>query len=96
MKTIFILTILLISTLTFSQNNISGKVVDEKGKPVSGANVYIEGTYDGTTSSETGDFTFETNSKGTQILVVSFLVFETSKTTIDVANFKNRTIKLKM
>ena len=95
MKTIFILTILLISTLTFSQNNISGKVVDEKGKPVSGANVYIEGTYDGTTSSETGDFTFETNSKGTQILVVSFLVFETSKTTIDVANFKNRTIKLK-
>ena len=95
MKTIFILIILLISTLTFSQNNISGKVVDEKGKPVSGANVYIEGTYDGTTSSETGDFTFETNSKGTQILVVSFLVFETSKTTIDVANFKNRTIKLK-
>ena len=95
MKTIFILTIHLISTLTFSQNNISGKVVDEKGKPVSGANVYIEGTYDGTTSSETGDFTFETNSKGTQILVVSFLVFETSKTTIDVANFKNRTIKLK-
>lgn len=95
MKTIFILIILLISTLTFSQNTISGKVVDEKGKPVSGANVYIEGTYDGTSSSETGDFTFETNSKGTQLLVVSFLVFETVKTSIDVANFKNRTIKLK-
>ena len=81
--------------MLFSQNIISGKVVDKKGKPISGANVYIEGTYDGASSSETGDFSFETNTKGSQILVVSFLVFETSKTSIDVANFKNKTIKLK-
>ena len=87
--------ILLFSLTVFSQNTISGKIVDEKGKPISGANVYIEGTYDGASSSETGDFSFETNTKGSQILVVSFLVFETSKMTIDVANFKNKTIKLK-
>ena len=95
MKTIITLTILFITTMLFSQNIISGKVVDKKGKPISGANVYIEGTYDGASSSETGDFSFETNTKGSQILVVSFLVFETSKTSIDVANFKNKTIKLK-
>ena len=95
MKTIITLTIFFITTVLFSQNTISGKIVDEKGKPISGANVYIEGTYDGASSSETGDFSFETNTKGSQILVVSFLVFETSKMTIDVANFKNKTIKLK-
>lgn len=95
MKTIITLTIFFITTVLFSQNTISGKIVDEKGKPISGANVYIEGTYDGASSDESGDFSFETNTKGSQILVVSFLVFETSKTSIDVANFKNKTIKLK-
>ena len=95
MKTIITFTILFITTILFSQNTISGKVIDEKGKPISGANIYIEGTYDGTSSDEFGDFSFETNTKGNQILVISFLVFETSKTSIDVANFKNKTIKLK-
>lgn len=95
MKTIITLTIFFMTTVLFSQNTISGKIVDEKGKPISGANVYIEGTYDGASSDESGDFSFETNTKGSQILVVSFLVFETSKTSIDVANFKNKTIKLK-
>ena len=95
MKTIITLIILFVTTMLFSQNTISGKVVDEQGKPVSGANIYIEGTYDGDSSSETGDFTFETNTTGNQILVVSFLAFETSKTNINVANFENKTIKLK-
>ena len=95
MKTIITLIILFVTTMLFSQNTISGKVVDEQGKPVSGANIYIEGTYDGASSSETGDFTFETNTIGKQILVVSFLAFETSKTNINVANFENKRIKLK-
>ena len=95
MKTIITLIILFVTTMLFSQNTISGKVVDEQGKPVSGANIYIEGTYDGDSSSETGDFTFETNTTGNQILVVSFLAFETSKTNINVANFENKRIKLK-
>ncbi|MBG6111125.1 hypothetical protein IWX84_002009 [Flavobacterium sp. CG_9.10] len=95
MKAIITLTLFLFATTLFSQTILSGKVVDEKGNPVSGANIFIEGTYDGTSSSETGDFSFETSTKGNQTLVVSFLVFETSKTLIDVSNFKNRTIKLR-
>ena len=95
MKTIITFAILFVTTILFSQNIISGKIIDEKGKPVSGANIYIEGTYDGSSSNEAGDFSFETNTIGNQILVVSFLVFETSKTTIDVANFKNKMVTLK-
>ena len=95
MKTIITLTIFFITTMLFSQTTIEGKVIDEKGKPVSGANIYIEGTYDGTSSAENGSFSFQTNTKGNQILVVSFLIFETSKTSIDIANFKDITIKLK-
>ena len=95
MKTIITVTFLLCTTFIFSQNTISGKVLDEKGKPVSGANVFIEGTYDGASTTETGDFSFTTTAIGNQTLVVSFLIFETSKTVIDVANFQNKIIKLR-
>ena len=64
--------VLLLSLTVFSQNTISGKVIDEKGKPVSGANVFIEGTYDGASSVENGDFSFTTTTTGNQTLVVSF------------------------
>jgi hypothetical protein len=95
MKLIFTYAIFLFSMTLFSQSTVSGKVVDEKGKPISGANIFIEGTYDGASSDENGNFSFVTGSKGNQTLVVTSLVYEISKTAIDVANFQNKTIKLK-
>ena len=56
LNSIFLFAFLLFSLTIFSQNTVSGKVVDEKGKPVSGANIFIEGTYDGTSSTEMGEF----------------------------------------
>ena len=58
MKSILTFTILLFSTFLFSQNTISGKVVDQKGNPIAGANIYIDGTYDGTSSDDNGNFSF--------------------------------------
>ena len=95
MKTIIALSLFLFSALLFAQTTISGKILDEKGKPVFGANVFIEGTYDGTSTTQTGAFSFTTTATGNPTLVVSFLIFETSKTVIDVANFQNKTIKLR-
>ncbi|MFV8333888.1 TonB-dependent receptor [Flavobacterium sp. GSP14] len=95
MKTIITLTIFLCTTFVFSQATLSGKVVDEKGQPVAGANVFIEGTYDGASTAETGNFSFTTATTGKQTLVVSFLIYETSRTVIDVATFQNKTIKLR-
>ncbi|MNF38529.1 TonB-dependent Receptor Plug Domain protein [compost metagenome] len=94
-KTIFTLSVLLLSMALFSQSKLTGKVVDEKGNPISGANIFIEGTYDGASSNESGDFNFTTTATGNQTLVVSFLIYETAKTVIDVSSFKNRTIKLR-
>jgi outer membrane cobalamin receptor len=95
MKPLLTLAILLLSFAVFSQNTLSGKIVDTKNKPVSGANIYIEGTYDGATSDEKGEFSFTTTTTGNQVLVVSSLTFDTLKSTIDVANFQNQTIKIK-
>lgn len=79
----------------FSQNIISGKVVNQKDIPIVGANIFIEGTYDGVTSSDKGEFTFTTMETGSKTLVVSFLLNETLNLIIDVANFKNQVIILK-
>jgi hypothetical protein len=94
-KLLFTITFLFFTAFIFAQNTISEKVVDEKGKPVPGANIYIDGTYDGATSSETGDFSFETSAIGNQFLVVSFLIYDTFRKEIDVTNFKDQTVKLR-
>ena len=93
-KTILNLAILLLSITTFSQTTISGKVIDEKKQPVPTANIFIEGTYDGTSSDENGNFTFTTTATGNQTISVSFLSYDTTKKIIDVSNAKNLTIVL--
>lgn len=95
MKTILLFLTLLFVLPIFSQSTISGKVVDEKNQPIIGANIFIEGAYDGTSSDENGDFSFETAAQNNQTLVVSFLIYETLKMTIAVSDFKNQTIKLR-
>jgi hypothetical protein len=95
MKSVITVVILFFATSVFSQTIISGKIVDKKGKPIAGANIYIDGTYDGATTNENGQFSFTITVTGSQVLVASFLVYETFKTTIDVANFQDKTIVLK-
>lgn len=87
--------LLLISLSGFSQSIISGIVLDNKNKPIEGANIFIEGTYDGATSNEKGQFSFTTDAKGNQVLVTSYLTFETLKIPIVVEDFKEKTIKLR-
>jgi hypothetical protein len=95
MKTILFAFVSLFSFTLFSQTTISGKITNEKGVPIAGANVYIEGSYDGASSSENGDFGFATTTTGNQNLIVSFLIYETSNILIDVAHFQNQTITLR-
>lgn len=56
---------------------ISGLLKSIKGETIPGANIYLKGTYDGCSSSSTGDFNFKTEESGNQILVVSVIGFKT-------------------
>ncbi|HAV55132.1 MAG TPA: TonB-dependent receptor, partial [Aequorivita sp.] len=58
--------------LLLAQTTISGTVMDNKGMPVFGANVYLEGAYDGSTTEANGNFSFETTETGTQVLIISY------------------------
>ena len=96
MKTFYItIASLLFFITSFAQNTVSGKVVDNKNNPIPAANVYIDGSYDGSTTDENGNFTFSTELKGSQMLVISVLTYETSKTPITVEECKDKTFKMK-
>lgn len=68
---------LLNQNITFGQTIISGKVLDEKGISLPGANIFIKGSFDGTSSDTSGEFTFETSESGDQLLVISMMGFKT-------------------
>tara|TARA_B110000971_G_scaffold220585_1_gene264600 strand:- start:1977 stop:4133 length:2157 start_codon:yes stop_codon:yes gene_type:complete len=95
MKQLFLFFCILFQFSLIAQTNISGKVTDKKNNPIFGANVYLDGTYDGGSTNEKGEFSFETAEKAIQTLVISFISFETSVRTADVSTFNNLQIKLR-
>jgi outer membrane cobalamin receptor len=78
-----------------AQNTISGKIFDQSGQPILGANVYLEGTYDGASTNEQGVFAFESTETGLQTLVVSILGYEPQYRSDTVENLKGLEISLK-
>ncbi|AXP81635.1 TonB-dependent Receptor Plug Domain protein [Mariniflexile rhizosphaerae] len=95
MKQLAIIFCLVISNFSTALTTINGKVTDMKGMPIPGANVYLQGTYDGSTTDENGSFSFTSSEIGTQTLVVSYLSFETFTMVGDVAYMKNLHVKLR-
>ncbi|MEX0273412.1 MAG: TonB-dependent receptor [Flavobacteriaceae bacterium] len=95
MKTqFFLLPILMFSWVVSAQTVISGTVVTKAGEGLSGANVYLEGTYDGASTDQNGVFRFETIETGTQTLVISILSYETHYEMGDVTFFKDLKIQM--
>ena len=78
-----------------AQTTISGKVTDAKKQPILGASVYLDGTYDGGSTNEKGVFSFNTEEKGTQTLIISFVSYETFIKIDDVSLLKNLQVKLR-
>ncbi len=95
MKPIFTFVLLLAFLTSSAQTMISGKVLDEKGKPVPAANVFIEGTYDGATTEEDGSFSFETTATGTQMLIITALSLEDVNEQITIENYKAKTFAMR-
>jgi hypothetical protein len=95
MKPFLLIAVFFFTILSFSQTTISGKVVDEKNKPIPNANIFIDGSYDGATSDNKGDFSFTTTAEGNQTLVISALSFEIRKIEIVMNKFQNQTLILK-
>ncbi|MGI0106534.1 TonB-dependent receptor [Salinimicrobium sp. WS361] len=95
MKSVFTLLGLFLTLSLQAQNQISGKVTDRNEQPIAGANVYLEGTYDGATTNSFGEFSFSTKNRGEQTLVISYISFETARKKIQVNTAQHLSIKLR-
>ncbi|MDF1575583.1 MAG: LytTR family transcriptional regulator DNA-binding domain-containing protein [Bacteroidales bacterium] len=84
MRPIYTLILILLAISASAQQQINGNITDRNGSPVSFANVYLEGSYDGSTSDTTGSFTLKTTLSGRQILIASFIGFEKQLVELDL------------
>lgn len=67
-----------LSCLAFAQSTstIAGKVVDKAGEGMIGVNVFVDGSYDGTTTDIDGSYSFTTSAAGEQKILFQFLGYE--------------------
>ncbi|MBK6965698.1 MAG: TonB-dependent receptor [Bacteroidales bacterium] len=76
MKYYIFFCLLAISSALSGQTVISGTVRAIKDGTLPGANIYLKGTYDGTSSNAEGQFSFTTRKTGTYTLMVEFMGYE--------------------
>ncbi|MGC3946507.1 MAG: carboxypeptidase-like regulatory domain-containing protein [Chryseolinea sp.] len=95
MKTAIIFLLLSLPAITQAQVRVSGKVINDKGEPLVGANVLIKDTYDGASTDANGQFSFTTEEKGSNVLVVTSISYESIEQPIDLDNQVEVLITLK-
>ncbi len=88
MKTLFTYFFLLITIALNAQEQLTGVVLDENSIPLAGANIYIKGSYDGTISDGEGKFMLKPGKNENQILVVSFIGYQTYEKQIEPSDLK--------
>jgi hypothetical protein len=69
---------LLCTSASYAQFKISGTVINDKGLPVRGANVYLDNSLDGGTTDSMGIFRFTTSEKGNQTIMATEVSHETA------------------
>jgi hypothetical protein len=86
MKQFLLLFPLLASIVAMAQVKVSGKIKDNKGKPIPGISITLKDTYDGSVSDSSGNFNFSTTEKGTHIIEVTGVGYHSYTTPVDVQN----------
>ncbi|WP_153798523.1 carboxypeptidase-like regulatory domain-containing protein [Foetidibacter luteolus] len=92
MKHILLLPLLLLCIKMLGQDQVSGKVVSEKGDPLPGATVFIPNTSIGTVADHNGEFTLSKLPKGIFKVAASFVNFTTGLKTVPKALRSTRLI----
>ena len=77
MKTLYLLPALLFLVAGASaQTTLTGRVTDEKGRALPGANVFLRGTYDGANTDSSGRFRFTSARRDTATVVATYIGYE--------------------
>ena len=79
MKTTLKLFVMLFSVASFAQTTVKGKVTDNTGQPLPGANVIVVGTTTGTSSDFNGDYILTVDQAPPFTIRISYTGFETQE-----------------
>lgn len=82
-------TIILLAQWVIGQTIVSGKVSDNRGRPVIGASISIKNSYDGGTSDSTGKFNFITTESGNQTIEVTSVGYAVFTDSINLTGKKH-------
>ncbi len=97
MKKSLLFAIALFATLfAVAQTTVKGTVVSAKGETIIGANVVLDGTYDGASTDTLGEFQFLTTEKGEKRLIVTFIGSDTLKMTVILRGGETLDLNLKI
>ena len=66
-------------TILFSQGSVEGKITDETGVAISGANIYIKSSDIGSISDSDGNYKLNSLPQGESVLVVDFIGYKKSE-----------------
>ena len=89
---LFLMGIVFIATQAVAQRSVTGKVIDEKGAPISGVSVVVKGTNSGTTTNAEGGFSLSVPSTS-KTLVFSAVDMTTVEKTIGTTSTFNISLK---
>ncbi|MCX6237875.1 MAG: TonB-dependent receptor [Bacteroidia bacterium] len=87
-------TLQLLAVMTFAQLSLTGIVKDEKGEALSGANVLLANTFNGTTAGINGEFKFPNLPKGKYTIVVTFIGYHNFRKELILNNSEKLDIAL--
>lgn len=85
MRLWFIILLTTVITGANAQTTISGKVKDNKGRPLAGASISLKDSYDGGTSDSLGSYRFKTTEKGNGTLLVTSIGYKLLEQAINIA-----------
>jgi vitamin B12 transporter len=83
-KGFLLVSVLCYITICNAQVTISGKLRDNKGKPIPGATISIKDTYDGGIADSSGNYKFTTTESGEQTLIASNVGYRTFEEKISI------------
>ena len=88
--------LLFIAMASFCQTTISGKVTDNKKKPMPGVSISIKDSYDGTTTDSSGTYKFTTSEKGTVVVTASFIGYKNFEQQVILTDVKTIEVNIGM
>lgn len=75
---------------SFVYAQVIGTVTDINGEPLAFVNIYIENTYNGTTTNDNGHYELSITESGTYTIIYKYLGFETHKEKINITSFPHK------